>query len=89
RRCLALAVGDFAKNAFDRISLGAAGDVALWRGYAAEKDAPPPTTKRLRFWLHFVFFPPQYSAATNPRMMQTPPEVRAVKASPEKSLPPN
>jgi len=31
--------------------------------------------KHLRFWLHFVPFPPQQTAATSPQSMQNPPIV--------------
>ena len=81
RRCLALAVDDFAKSADERLTLSASGDVSLWREFSTRPGVPSPGTKRFHFWLHFVFFPPQQSAATSPRMMQTPPEVKTVPRS--------
>ncbi|MBM4003532.1 MAG: hypothetical protein FJ295_09635 [Planctomycetes bacterium] len=82
RRCLALSVDQFASSGRDSIAFSAEGRTAIWRGIAqddaARPDAPPATRHRLRFWLHFVFFPPQASAATNPRMMQTPPAVSVI-----------
>lgn len=81
RRCLALAVDDFAKSADERLTLNANGDVSLGREFSTRPGAPSRGIKRFRFWLHFVFFPPQQSAATSPRMMQTPPEVKVVPRS--------
>lgn len=73
KNCLALAVDGFARDARDRISTTADGRVSLWREYARSKKAGH---KRLHGWLHFVFFPPQFSAAASPQQMQTPLEVR-------------
>ena len=81
RRCLALAVDDFAKSADERLTLNANGDISLRREFSTRPGAPSRGTRRFRFWLHFVFFPPQQSAATSPRMMQTPPEVKVVPRS--------
>jgi outer membrane protein assembly factor BamB len=83
RRCLALAIDAFSRETAERIRLTGKGEVALWRDYPAQPVAARPGQKRFRFWLHFVFFPPQASAATSPLMMQTPPEIKIVK-SPEK-----
>lgn len=76
QRCLALAVDRFAQDAHERLTVTGDGSVRVWREYpdAAAPSAPP--AKTLRCWLHFVHFPPQFSAATSPRMMQTRPIVR-------------
>jgi outer membrane protein assembly factor BamB len=79
RRCLALAIDGFGQKADERIRLTANGEVALWRDYAAKPAGSDPAKKHFRFWLHFVFYPPQSSAATSPQMMQTPPEIRIVR----------
>jgi hypothetical protein len=73
RRCLALAVDDFARDARDRIAVTADGEVGVWREYA---PADGPAQKRLRCWLHFVSFPPQASAGASPQQMQSPLRVR-------------
>jgi hypothetical protein len=78
QRCLALAVDDFATRSRGRIALTAEGNVGIWCEDETAADAPRPTKHHLRFWLHFVFYPPQYSAATSPRMMQTPPRIRTI-----------
>jgi hypothetical protein len=76
RRCLALAVDQFAKDTDDVLTVSADGEVRVWREYAAAAvQTPPLKTKSLRTWLHFVHYPPQHSAATSPRMMQTPSRV--------------
>ena len=75
-RCLALAVGKFGEQGRDSIECTASGRVVVRRAYPRDKNRK---TKRLRTWLHFVGFPPQESAATSPRHMQTPPEVRVVR----------
>ncbi len=75
KRCLALAVDRFAQDAGERLTATADGAVGIWRDYAGGDGAKSPPQKTLRCWLHFVHFPPQYSAATSPRMMQTPPVV--------------
>jgi hypothetical protein len=76
RRCLALAVDQFAKDANDSLAVSGDGEVRVWRDYSvATAQTPPFTTKSLRTWLHFVHYPPQHSAATSPRMMQTPSRV--------------
>ena len=73
KKCLALAIDAFARETIDRINLTADGKVTIWREYPAVLKA---TRKHLRFWLHFVYFPPQASAGTSPQQMQTPLEVR-------------
>src|SRR5262249_47926036 len=73
KRCLALAFAAFARDAHDQIGVTADGQVTVSRVYAPAKDR---SRKRLRAWLHFVFFPPQGSAGASPQQMQTPLEVR-------------
>jgi hypothetical protein len=71
--CLALALDAFGVDALDRISVTAEGKVTVWRAYSPTKNA---RRKRLHAWLHFVFFPPQYSAGASPQQMQSPIQVR-------------
>ncbi|MFN0056490.1 MAG: hypothetical protein ACKV0T_30450 [Planctomycetales bacterium] len=78
QRCLALAVDEFATASRDRIAFTADGVLRIWREEDRVADARPATSHHLRFWMHFVFYPPQYSAGTSPRMMQTPPRIRTV-----------
>lgn len=74
--CLALALDAFDRDARDRIITTADGTVALWREFSAAKKQ---ADKRLHFWLHFVFFPPQASAGASPQQMLTPLAVRVTK----------
>ncbi|MBI3866606.1 MAG: hypothetical protein HY290_32390 [Planctomycetia bacterium] len=76
KRCLALAIDQFARRADERLTATADGAVRAWREYPEGAAGDVPPAKSLRCWLHFVHYPPQFSAATSPRMMQTPPEVR-------------
>ena len=78
RRCLALAVAEFGKDADDTLVASAEGIVIGKRHWLPPVRDLAATTKKLHAWLHFVHYPPQYSAATSPRMMQTPPEVRVL-----------
>jgi hypothetical protein len=75
KNCLALAVDAFGRNSRDRISATGEGTVTVWREYPRSRNGG---SKRLRCWLHFVFFPPQYSATASPQQMQTPLEVRQI-----------
>jgi len=75
KKCLALAIGGFARDAHDRIGATADGTVTVVREYAPAKNRG---RKRLRAWLHFVFFPPQFSAGASPQQMQSPLEVRVL-----------
>ena len=75
KKCLALAVDEFAQDANERLTVAADGRVRVWREYAGAA-AVPQVPKTLRCWLHFVHYPPQFSAASSPRMMQTPSIVR-------------
>ncbi|MEC9009833.1 MAG: hypothetical protein VX877_11275, partial [Planctomycetota bacterium] len=76
KRCLALAVDSFGHEQFEAIETTAEGIVRVRRVFARQKTR---TRKSLRAWLHFVGFPPQQSAATSPRHMQTPPAVRVLR----------
>ncbi len=76
RRCLALAVGSFGREQFEAIETTAEGGVRIRRVFAMRNSG---TGKSLRVWLHFVGFPPQQSAATSPRHMQTPPVVHILR----------
>ena len=69
RRCLAAAVDDFAVGGNDHLSVSADGHVELRRSFSATRTS---AARRLRFWLHFVPFPPQETAATSPQAMQNP-----------------
>ena len=75
KNCLALAVDGFGRDAHDRIGATADGTVTVWREYGPAKKE---RRKRLHLWLHFVFFPPQFTAGASPQQMQSPLEVRVV-----------
>jgi len=78
-RCTAAAVADFAKLTLDRIDVRQDGRCRIWREHLTE-DASRSTgsgTKSLRFWLHFVDFPPHVGAVTSPQSMAAPLEVKA------------
>ena len=75
QRCLAMAVDRFAVDTEDSIGVSAAGRLELSRSFRAGK-AVAAAVKRLRFWLHFVPFPPQQTAATSPQAMQNPVVIR-------------
>lgn len=66
-RCLAMAVTDFGKSSTDSIEFTGAGRVTTSRIFTGETK-----TKVFRTWYHFVFYPPQISAATGPQAMQQP-----------------
>ena len=78
KRCLALAVDGFGRERLESIQATAAGGVRVRRVFASQEGGAA-TSKSLRCWLHFVGFPPQQSAATSPRHMQTPPAVRVLR----------
>jgi len=79
KRCLALAVNNFARRTDDRINISAEGKVLLERSLNRnETSAHNPKQMSFRFWLHFVHFPPQHSAATSPQAMQNPVAVRVL-----------
>jgi hypothetical protein len=81
RHCLAMAVDHFGSAGEDRLGVAADGHVELCRRFCAAK-APQSAVKRLRFWLHFVPYPPQVTAATSPQAMQNPIATRVRVASP-------
>ena len=72
RRCLALAADGFAANGEDRIDVSAEGAVGLYRHFRAGEQGEETRERRLHFWLHFIPFPPQQTAATSPQAMQNP-----------------
>lgn len=75
KRCLALAIADFGGGNGDSIEVSADGNVSVARQFplaAANRGA----TKSIRFWLHFVGFPPRVTAATSPQSMLAPLVVR-------------
>ena len=78
KRCLALAVDGFGRERLESIQATAEGGVRVRRMFASQKRGATHS-KSLRCWLHFVGFPPQQSAATSPRHMQTPPAVRVLR----------
>src|SRR5262249_33554739 len=61
KRCLALAVDRFAREAGERLTAAGDGAVRVWREYGDGPAAGAPPAKMLRLWLHFVHYPPQYS----------------------------
>jgi len=66
-RCTAAAVAGFAKGSADRIDVDQAGLLRIQR---------EPAAKSLRFWIHFVNFPPHVGAVTSPQSMASPLEVK-------------
>ena len=78
KRCLALAVDGFGREHLESIRATAEGGVRVRRVFASWKSGVAHR-KSFRIWLHFVGFPPQQSAATSPRHMQTPPAVRVLR----------
>lgn len=75
-RCLALAIGEFGKGGDDSIESTAEGNISLIRRFASDE---PSASKRYRFWLHFVGFPPHLTAATSPQAMLSPLSVHVSK----------
>lgn len=69
KRCLAIAFDNFGRNSEERINVQADGVFTASKRFA---DSKPGVKKRWRSWLHFVHFPPQQSATTDPFMMQNP-----------------
>ncbi|WP_435006300.1 hypothetical protein P12x_003899 [Tundrisphaera lichenicola] len=73
RRCSALGIAQFGNSgARDLISVEANGRTRILRKYALPKTTPPPGSKSLTFWLHFVPMPVQVGAATSPQSMMAP-----------------
>ena len=75
RRCTAVAVAGFGRRTADRIEVQASGRLVISRGFQPPERGPPPTEKRLTFWLHFVDMPPHVGAVTSPQSMLAPLEV--------------
>ncbi len=78
KRCLAIAFERFGRQGEERLNIQANGTLTASKRFAAAKSRDPEAHKRWRAWLHFVHFPPQQSAATDPHMMQNPLIVRQV-----------
>jgi hypothetical protein len=78
RRCLAIAFERFGQQGEERLNIQADGTLTASKRFAAAKSHDPEAPKQWRTWLHFVHFPPQQSAATDPHMMQNPLIVRQV-----------
>ena len=74
--CLALALHEFSQHGEDLIQLAAEGRVRIQRTFRNQREQGEASPKRLRFWMHFVYFPPHRSAATSPQAMQNPLVVR-------------
>jgi len=77
KRCLAIAIDGFSRDAEDRIAVSAEGTVQLRRQFPAGDANARANVKRLGFWLHCVPFPPQQTAATSPQSMQIPVAITA------------
>jgi len=77
-RCLAIAFERFGQQGGERLNIQADGTLTASKRFAAVKSRDEDAHKRWRAWLHFVHFPPQQSAATDPHMMQNPLIVRQV-----------
>jgi hypothetical protein len=75
-RCLAVALDRFGHEGDDSIVVTAEGSVTLTRRFLDGAAAGPDATRRMRFWLHFVGFPPHQTAATSPQSMLAPTVVR-------------
>jgi hypothetical protein len=75
RRCTALAVGDFAEESSDQITIDGGGELS-WAREVARRPDGGGRSQRLEFWLHFVTMPVHIGARTSPRSMQEPLEVR-------------
>jgi hypothetical protein len=76
-RCLAVAFDEFGHAADDSIEVTAEGKVILTRRFGTGAAAPG-ADRSLRYWLHFVGFPPHQTAATSPQSMLAPLVVRLV-----------
>lgn len=77
QRCLAIAFDKFGRDAAERLGVEAAGTVTASKRWPSS-GRPAAASKEWRFWLHFVHFPPQQSASTDPHMMQHPLRVQQV-----------
>jgi hypothetical protein len=79
KRCLAIAFEGFGRAGEDRLHVRADGTLTAAKRFAESTVTKDAARKRWRMWLHFVQFPPQQSASTDPYMMQNPLVVRQVK----------
>jgi hypothetical protein len=70
KRCLAIAFEHFGQQGEERLNVQADGTLTASKRFAAVESRDGEAHKRWRVWLHFVHFPPQQSAATDPQMMQ-------------------
>ena len=69
------ALDEFGRDADDSIEVTAEGKVVLTRRFLAGAEAPK-ASRNLRYWLHFVGFPPHQTVATSPQSMLAPLVVR-------------
>ena len=76
KRCLALAVDNFGAEGAETLSLGGDGIVQAVKSFASPEGSIIIGPKKWRMWLHFVHFPQQQSANSDPFMMQNPLKVR-------------
>ena len=76
KRCLAIAFERFGQQGEERLNIQADGTLTASKQFDVKKSRDGDANKRWRVWLHFVRFPPQQSAATDPQMMQNPLIVR-------------
>ena len=75
-RCLAVAVAGFGVESEDSLFFSAEGHVHIERQWQQkEKEAEAGSVVLLRSFYHFVPFPPQRSAATQPQAMLAPLDV--------------
>ncbi|MEE3373423.1 MAG: hypothetical protein VX346_29065 [Planctomycetota bacterium] len=72
QRCLAIAFDRFGEQGEERLGLSAEGRLSAWKQFPKPSPEPRPFDRYWRCWLHFVHFPPQQSATTDPYMMQHP-----------------
>jgi penicillin amidase len=72
QRCTAVALADCARDASDRIEVGADGHLQVSRQPGPTGDGGRARQKRLDYWVHFVPFPPHVGAVTSPQSMQSP-----------------
>jgi len=80
KRCLALAVDQFAREGEERLNVTADGTVTAWRSFPARQADRAAGGRSFRAWLHFVEYPPQWGGQSSPQSMQHPIELRLVDA---------
>ena len=78
KRCLAIAFDRFGEQGEESLGVAADGNLIAWKQFSAASSDTQSVAKRWRSWLHFVHFPPQQSANTDPYMMQHPLLVKGV-----------